>query len=96
MKNDLCLTAKSEITREILAYLLEHPDAQDTIDGIVEWWLLEQEIKYQIAKVKEALSELVRNGFVLEKKMKDSLIHYQINRQKIDDIRIFLDQSEGG
>ena len=86
----------SEFAREILAYLAEHPDAQDTVEGITQWWLVEQEIKYQIAKVKEALSELVRNGFIIEKKMKDSSIHYQINRQKMDDIRIFLDQSESG
>ncbi len=87
---------KSDIAWEILAYLAEHPDAQDTIDGIIEWWLLESKIKYQIAAVGKALSELVKNGFVLEERAGDSQTRYQINRQKMDDIRIFLDQSEGG
>jgi hypothetical protein len=30
---------KTEIAREILAYLLDHPDAQDTLDGISQWWV---------------------------------------------------------
>jgi len=32
--------------REILAYLADHPDAQDTLAGIFEWWLLERKITY--------------------------------------------------
>jgi len=92
LKNDPCLTAKSEITREILAYLLEHPDAQDTIDGIVEWWLLKQKIKYQTKMVREALEELINKGFILEKKKGDSQVHYEINQSKHEGIRILLNK----
>lgn len=87
---------KSDIAWEILAYLAEHPDAQDTIDGIIEWWLLESKIKYQIAAVGKALSELVKKGFVLEETAGDSQTRYQINRKKIGDIKTFFDQSGGG
>lgn len=72
---------KSEIARQILDYLADHPDAQDTLEGIIRWWLLDTKIKYQQELVKEALAELVEKGFVLECKVNDSLQSYRlINR----------------
>lgn len=81
MKDDLCLLGKFEITREILAYLLEHPDAQDTLEGIVQWWLLERKIKYQTAMVKETLEELVEKGLIVEYRNEKSQPRYQLNRE---------------
>jgi len=78
------------VAHEILAYLVEHPDAQDTLEGIVQWWLLEQRIKRQTAKVKEALAELVAKGLVLERKGKNARIYYRINRRKYGEIRALL------
>ena len=34
---------RSHVAKAILAYLLEHPDAQDTLAGIAEWWLPEED-----------------------------------------------------
>ena len=81
---------KSEIARDILAYLAEHPAAQDTLEGIAEWWLMEQRIKTQVALVKETMADLVRRKLVLERQGKDSRIHYRINRREIKEIRQFL------
>jgi len=75
---------------DILAYLSEHPDAQDTLQGIVEWWLLEQEIKSRINQVERALSELVAKGLVLESKGKEPQPRYRINRRKIKEVKILL------
>ncbi len=73
---------KEEIVREILSYLSEHPDAQDTLEGIIQWWLLERKIKYQKGLVQEALAELVAKGSVDKHKGMDSRSYYQINRGK--------------
>jgi hypothetical protein len=70
---------KREIADDILAYLAHNPDAQDTLAGIVEWWLLEQELRRQTSDVKEALAQLVREGRVIERKSHDSQIHYRVN-----------------
>jgi len=86
---------RSQIVHEILAYLAEHPDAHDTLEGIAEWWLLEQEIKRRTAQVKEALAELVAQGLVLERRGRDSRIHYQVNRQKFGEIQTLLKGREG-
>ncbi len=95
MKNDLCFPKKSQIAVEILSYLDENPEAQDTLDGVIQWWLLERKIKYQITLVREALSELVRDGLVVEKESMDSQTRYQVNRQKREEIRTILKARAG-
>ncbi|MBI3801945.1 MAG: hypothetical protein HY268_33865 [Deltaproteobacteria bacterium] len=75
---------------EILAYLIEHPRAQDTLEGIVEWWFLEQQIKCRTVQVKEALGELGARGFVLERKGSDGHLLYRVNRRRSKDIRVLL------
>ena len=90
MKTDLWKTGNSHIVHEILTYLAEHPDSSDTLEGIVEWWLLERRIEHGIVKVKEALAELVAEGLVLENKARDERTHYRINRCKQGEIQALL------
>ena len=87
MKQILIINDDSKIGNEILAYLVENPKAQDTLEGIVEWWLLEREIKFETARVKEALSDLVAKGLILEKKRSNSQVHYCINQNKHEEIK---------
>ncbi|MBI3801128.1 MAG: hypothetical protein HY268_29675 [Deltaproteobacteria bacterium] len=96
MKPKTSTAGKLPAAREILAYLAEHPDAHDTAEGIVEWWLLEQNIKHYIAQVKEALAELATQGLVFEHQEKDVRIHYYINRHRLEEIRALLKGSSGG
>ena len=87
MNFDLSTTHTSRVGYQILTYLVEHPEAQDTLEGIIEWWLLERQIKFQTARVKEALSELVAKGLVIEQKEYDSKIHYRVNQSRLEEIR---------
>lgn len=89
-QSDESSNGKSQIAYDILGYLVEHPDAQDTLEGIVEWWLLEQQIKRQTAKVRKALAELVSKRLILERQGKDSRTHYRINRRKLKEIRMLV------
>ncbi len=82
MKQGLLENGRSKIGNEILAYLVDHPNARDTLAGIVDWWLLERQIKLQTTRVKEALSDLVAKGLILEKKGLNSQIHYRVNRSE--------------
>jgi hypothetical protein len=78
---------KSQIAREVLAYLAEHPKAQDTLEGIIEWWLLEREIKRQTTLVKEALGDLVATGLLIEcRSTGDAHVRYQVNRDRLREI----------
>ncbi len=95
MKRNLLITEKSQISHEILAYLVEHPEARDTLEGILEWWLLERKIKRQKNQVKEALTELVAEGLVLEHKGRNSQSQYSINQSKYEEIQKHFDQGSG-
>jgi Fe2+ or Zn2+ uptake regulation protein len=82
--------SRSPIARAILQYLLSHPEAQDTLAGIVEWWLPEQKVKTQRATVKKILSQLVQEELLIERKGTDSQLHYRINSERLSKIKVLL------
>lgn len=86
----MCTSDKLKITHDVLAYLAEHQQAQDTLEGIVEWWLIEQKIKQQTVMVKQVLNELVKKKYLLETKGMDARVRYRINHRKEREIRQFL------
>jgi hypothetical protein len=95
VKQSLRIVEPTEIAQEVLAYLAEHPRAQDTLEGIVQWWLLEQEIQRRMAQVRAALAELVARGLVLERQGKDGRTYYRVNRRRLAQIRELLKSGEG-
>ena len=70
------------VALQILTYLSTHRDAQDTVEGIAEWWLLEQRVRHVITEVKKALAELVAQGLVLERAGQDGRARYRLNPRK--------------
>ena len=91
MKNCHHISDEFWIACEILDYLSEHTDAQDTLDGIMRWWLLDREIRHQTGLVKKALGELVDRGFVVERKTWNAGARYHINPEKVSEVVDFLD-----
>lgn len=76
MSIDLPQREKDEVARELLAYLADHPAAKDSLDGIVQWWLLERKIRQQVDLVSEVLDALVREGRLAEECGPDGTIRY--------------------
>jgi len=81
---------RSLIFYEILGYLADHPQAQDTVEGIVEWWVLEQRIKRATTQVKTALDQLVAAELVIARKGTAERVYYRVNKQKLHVIRNLL------
>ena len=81
---------RSSIAQGILEYLLENPNAEDTLEGVVQWWLLDRTIKQQTLAVKKALASLVEDGLVLAVTGRDSRIHYRINKRRRQHIASLL------
>jgi hypothetical protein len=78
----------------ILAYLCNNPDAGDTFDGIVEWWLLHQRIKFETQNIAEAVRRLVAEGLIVEHREPDSRIIYRVNRTTAKDIQTRLSEPD--
>jgi hypothetical protein len=88
--NHMRPTKEILIAQDILSYLLTHTAAEDTVEGIAEWWLLEEKIKRRTKEVQTALDELVAERLIVARESKDSKIHYRINKRKMNRIRAIL------
>jgi hypothetical protein len=82
------------IADEILAYLVRHPEAQDTLEGITEWWLLEQRIRSAVAEVDGALRNLVADNLLVKRECANGRTYYGLNRAKEREIRRHLREAE--
>jgi hypothetical protein len=79
-----------KVCRRILGYLAENPDAGDTEEGILQWWLMERALIEARPVVEAALTRLVELGWVLVSRAQDSRRHYRLNQQKREEIHQFL------
>jgi hypothetical protein len=82
MNGDVCLPDKSHIAREILTYLEKHPEAQDTLDGILQNWFSDRKDRYKPTVVREVVKDLVLEGTILEEKTQGSNTVYRLNLAK--------------
>jgi hypothetical protein len=78
---------RTEIARRILIYLEENPEAQDSIEGILQWWLLERTVHYEKIRVEEVIEELVSRKFIVARKIGGLPIMYSLNPSKLEEIR---------
>lgn len=81
------------LCQDILSFLLDNPRGQDTLEGIAEWWLMEREIRREVARVERALARLVADGLLAEKTGADGTVRYALNAGRMDEIR---GRAEGG
>jgi hypothetical protein len=72
---------------EILDYLARHPSAQDTIDGILNWWVLDSCIRTWAPRIMEAVAYLVERGLLEEKPSVDGHVFYRLSPQYFATVR---------
>lgn len=54
----------ARMANAITQYLNKHPQAADTLEGIVHWWLLRQRYERAVTLVGDALELLVQQGIL--------------------------------
>jgi hypothetical protein len=65
-----------EIERSLLTYLRGHPQAADTLDGIVEWWLPLQRYETARLRIERTLEKLVADGTLRRDLLQDGAVLY--------------------
>ncbi|MBV8686514.1 MAG: hypothetical protein JO238_07495 [Alphaproteobacteria bacterium] len=74
--------ARDYVQFELLGYIERRPQACDTIDGIINWWLYDQRQTIGRATVLEAVSGLVREGALEEQRGPGGEILYAAPRPR--------------
>ena len=67
---------RARLSGAILRYLRAHPQAADTVVGIVEWWLPRHLHAEAVERVQAALDELVAQGWVEKIVLVDGTVLY--------------------
>jgi hypothetical protein len=84
---------QEKLTRAILKYCVEHPDAKDTVDGILRWWFPAGEGHWRAGEVKSALKTLTAKGWMTSRKVQQAEEIYGISKEKITEIEKVLSGS---
>jgi hypothetical protein len=82
------------VIQQILRYLIEYPDAKDTIQGILRWWLPKGTVERGEEEVQEALDVLDAKGWVTKRQTTTSRELYGMNKEKLEEIWAFLRERE--
>lgn len=75
---------------KILRYLTQHPNAADTADGVLEWWLLKQSMFDEERVVEKALKGLVEQNLIFQEEAADRRKYYHLNVERIDESRALI------
>lgn len=76
--------------REILSYLVEHPDAKDTAEGIMKWWFSKADTEREKDEVQEAIDFLVEKRWLVVREIADSKKIYGVERERLGEIKAYL------
>lgn len=78
------------LQRQILRYVIEHPDAKDSAEGIRNWWLAPPSRGAAVGEIRAAVADLVRRGFIRISGRGPNTI-YGAEPSRLADIRRFLE-----
>jgi hypothetical protein len=58
--------AQAYVQHEVLGYISRRPEARDTIEGIIDWWLFDQRRTLARETISAAIEGLVASGALVE------------------------------
>lgn len=70
-----------EVEKSVLAYLDCHPQAADTLRGIVNWWLPRQRYESDWHRIERALGTLVSQGKLRRNPLPGGDVLYALEKQ---------------
>ena len=82
------------VISHILHYLIEHPDAKDTVQGLHRWWLPGGVVAWEEEAVQSALAVLVARGWLTQRPTTTSQTLYGLHKEQLEEIQEFLREFE--
>lgn len=79
------------LERSILQYLIDHPEAKDTVEGICLAWLQGEEDE---EAVRTALGRSEQRGWVQVRAPVPRGSLYMLNQQQLDEVKDFVTESK--
>ena len=79
---------RQKLLQDILLYLIEHPEAKDTAEGVMQWWIAKGNVEYRQEEVEEVLNGLVTKGWLTKRSSLPSL--FGLNKERAAEIQRFL------
>jgi hypothetical protein len=74
----LCI--ESEIETSVLEYLRRHPQATDSVIGIVEWWLPRQRYETALERIGSIVERMVSDDRLTRRTLPDGTTVYSLRR----------------
>lgn len=75
---------------DILSYFVRHPQAADTLDGIVRFRVMEELLHRGVPETEAALDRLVERGLLLRDRAPGRPTLYRLDPQRLDEARRLL------
>ena len=76
-----------ECLKQLLRYMVQHPEAKDTIEGIREWWLRDISQTISEETLVMAIEQLESKGWVIRRDVAALKTLYRINPSTLEEIR---------
>lgn len=70
-----------DIARTILQYIADRPDSGDTLEGIMTWWIMHENITQKMTEVSAALELLVERGVLVENTAHNRPSTFVVNKE---------------
>jgi hypothetical protein len=70
-----------EITRKILDYLAARPEEEDTLEGIMNWWMKSNKGRHATDELEDALNSMLARGELEKKKVKKDMFVYRVKKK---------------
>ena len=70
----------TNLQREIVGYLQKNPNAGDSLEGVMNWWLSQRNKKPDVAEIEQVLEQLIAEGSVRKVSLVGGTILYRKNK----------------
>lgn len=70
----------ADLHREIVDYLRKNPNAGDSLEGVMNWWLSQRNKKPGVAEIEQVLEQLIVEGSVRKVSLVGGTILYRKNK----------------